>query len=84
MADNTGKRFVDETVEMGLLNNYLRDGKHPGWYSQVFDANYMTDAADWKGKLVDPEGLRVYMPEEDVERKGVFAGYVTGRALAQK
>ena len=29
----------------------------------------MTDAADWKGKLVDPEGLR---------------GYVTGRALAQK
>lgn len=44
----------------------------------------MTDAADWKGKLVDPEGLRVYMPEEDVERKGVFAGYVTGRALAQK
>lgn len=76
VADNTGKRFVDETVEMSLLNNYLRDGKHPGWYSQVFDANYMTDAADWKGKLVDPEGLRVYMPEEDVERKGVFADQV--------
>ncbi len=32
VADNTGKRFVDETVEMSLLNNYLRDGKHPGWY----------------------------------------------------
>lgn len=76
VADNTGKRFVDETVEMSLLNNYLRDGKHPGWYSQVFDANYMTDAAGWKGKLVDPEGLRVYMPEEDVERKGVFADQV--------
>lgn len=69
---------------MSLLNNYLRGGKHPGWYSQVFDANYMTDAADWQGKLVDLEGLRVYMPEEDVERKGVIAGYVTGRALAQK
>ncbi len=36
----------------------------------------MTDAAGWKGKLVDPEGLRVYMPEEDVERKGVFADQV--------
>ena len=76
VADNTGRRFVDETVSMSLLNNYLPDGKHPGWYSQIFDSNYMADAADWKGKLVDPEGLRVYMPEENVERKGVFADQV--------
>ena len=76
VCDNTGKRFMDETVDMSLTNNYLRDGKHPGWYSQVFDSNYMTDAASWKGKLVSPEGLRVYMPEEDVERKAVFADQV--------
>ncbi len=76
VCDNTGKRFMDETVDMSLTNNYLRDGQHPGWYSQVFDANYMTDAASWKGKLVDPEGLRTYMPEENVERKGVFADQV--------
>ena len=76
VCDNTGKRFMDETVDMSLTNNYLRDGKHPGWYSQVFDSNYMTDAAKWKGKLVSPEGLKTYMPEEDVERKAVFADQV--------
>lgn len=67
-----GKRFVNETVEMSLMNNYLRSKEDSGWYSQIFDSNYMTACAEWPGVLVDPEGLRVYMPEEDVERTGVF------------
>lgn len=73
---NDGTRFTNETVEMSLLNNYLRSEEDQGWYSQIFDANYMTSAADWPGKLVDPEALKVYMPEEDVERTGVFANLV--------
>lgn len=70
---NDGTRFVNEVVEMSLLNNYLRSEEDQGWYSQVFDANYMTQAADWPGKLYSPEELALYMPEEDVEsRDGVF------------
>lgn len=72
VKDN-GTRFVNETVEMSLLNNFLKSEEDMGWYSQIFDSNYMTQAADWPGKLVDPEGLKLYMPEEDVaDRTGVF------------
>lgn len=85
-----GERFVHETVEMSLLNCYLRSAEDAGNYCQVFDSNYMTAAAEWPGKLVDPDGLKVYMPEEDVERKGVFEGQIntfkadTLEELAQK
>ena len=64
-----GTRFVNETVEMSLMNCYLRSKEDSGHYCQVFDSNYMEAAAEWPGKLVDPEGLKVYMPEEDVERE---------------
>ena len=73
---NDGTRFVNETVEMSLLNNYLRSEADQGWYTQIFDADYMTKAADWPGKLVDPEALKVYMPEENVKREGVFEDLV--------
>lgn len=69
---NNGARFVNEVVEMSLLNNYLRSAEDQGWYSQVFDANYMEQAADWPGKLYSPEELALYMPEEDAGRDGVF------------
>lgn len=69
---NNGARFVNEVVEMSLLNNYLRSAEDQGWYSQVFDANYMEQAADWPGKLYSPEELALYMPEEDADRDGVF------------
>lgn len=71
-----GKRFANETVEMSLMNCYLRSAEDAGHYCQVFDSNYMTAAAEWPGKLVDPEALKVYMPEEDVEREGVFEGQI--------
>ena len=71
-----GTRFVNETVEMSLMNCYLRSKEDSGHYCQVFDSNYMEAAAEWPGKLVDPEGLKVYMPEEDVEREGVFEGQI--------
>lgn len=49
---------------MAVLNNYLRQPEKAGQYSQIFDSNYMTQAAKWLGKLVPPEGLTNYMPDE--------------------
>jgi len=63
-VDQTGKRFVNENVEMAVLNNYLRQPERAGQYSQIFDSNYMTQAAKWPGVLVPPEGMRNYMPDE--------------------
>ena len=75
-VNRDGKRFVNETVEMSLLNNYLRDAKDAGHYCQIFDSNYMTQAASWPGKLVPPEGLRNYMPDDPSPKKGVFESQV--------
>ncbi|WP_242369242.1 FAD-binding protein [Adlercreutzia muris] len=67
-----GTRFCDETLGMSLMNNFLRSEADQGDYNQTFDSNYMTAAAEWPGKLFDPEAIKVYMPEEDVEKVGVF------------
>lgn len=72
-VDENAKRFCDETVPMSLLNNFLKQEEKTGWYTQIFDADYMTFAADWKfGKLVDPAGLETYMPEVSGDKVGVF------------
>jgi succinate dehydrogenase/fumarate reductase flavoprotein subunit len=71
-VNREGKRFVNETVDMSLFNNYLRDAKNAGHYCQIFDSNYMTQAAKWPGKLVPPEGLKNYMPDDPSPKKGVF------------
>ncbi len=71
-----GTRFCEETVEMSLMNCYLRSEEDQGNYCQIFDSDYMEKAANFSGKLVDPEALKVYMPEEDVEREGVFEGQI--------
>ena len=44
-VNREGKRFVNETVAMSVLNNYLRDARNAGHYAQIFDSNYMTQAA---------------------------------------
>jgi fumarate reductase flavoprotein subunit len=75
-VNREGKRFVNETVEMSLYNNYLRDAKNAGHYSQIFDSNYMAQAATWPGKLVPPDGLKNYMPDDPSTKKGVFDSQV--------
>lgn len=75
-VDRHGRRFVNETAEMSVLNNYLRQAEKTGQYSQIFDANYMTQAADWPGKLIPPEGLKHYMPGEPGPHKGVFETFI--------
>ncbi|WP_340113240.1 FAD-dependent oxidoreductase [Maribellus mangrovi] len=76
-VDHNGKRFVDESVEMSLLNNYLRGPEKTGQYSQIFDSNYMTQAKSWPGVLVPPEALKNYMPDEQVpDRHGVYEAFI--------
>ncbi|MDO6639059.1 FAD-binding protein [Shewanella sp. 5_MG-2023] len=75
-VNRQGKRFVNETVDMSLMNNYLRTAEDAGYYSQIFDSNYMTDAKDWPGKLWSPEEIKKYMPEDPTEKKGVYASQV--------
>ncbi len=71
-----GSRFCDETTPMSIMNNFLRGAEDCGWYTQIFDGDYMTAAADWAGALVDPDGLKNYMPEDDGEKSGVYPGLV--------
>lgn len=73
---NDGSRYCDETCGMSLMNCYLLSEEDAGQYNQIFDSNYMTTAAEWPGKLFDEEMIKVYMPEEDVEKTGVFEGLV--------
>jgi hypothetical protein len=72
-----GKRFCNEEVPMSLLNNFLKEPigtkAESGWYSQIFDANYMDQG--WVGGLVPPEGLANYMPEEPGEKTGILDGF---------
>ena len=61
----SGERFVNETVEMSVMNCFLNSAEDGGEYVQVFDNDYMEKAAEFPGKLVDPEEIRVYIPEDD-------------------
>ena len=71
-----GTRFCDESVPMSLLNNYLRGPKDCGWYSQIFDADYLAATEGWPGKAVDEEAMKNYMPEEEGEKTGVLEYYI--------
>ena len=71
-----GTRFVDESVEMSLLNNFLRGPQDAGWYSQVFDSDYVSVGDAWGMHVSSPEDMENYMPELDNEKKGVYPGLV--------
>ncbi|WP_350455343.1 FAD-binding protein [Slackia heliotrinireducens] len=71
-----GERFCNETFAMSIMNCYLRSAEDQGHYCQVFDSAYMEKGANFPGRLWDPEELKVYMPEEDVERVGVFSDQI--------
>jgi hypothetical protein len=81
-VNRAGQRFVNETVGMSEMNNYLREAKDAGHYAQVFDANYMTQAATWPGHLIPPEGLKNYMPEEPGPKVDVFPSLTNTYAAA--
>ena len=70
---NDGTRFCNENrSEMATMGNFLKSEEDQGWYTQVFDSNYMTDCADWPGALIPPEAMVNYMPEVEGEKEGVY------------
>ncbi len=70
---NDGTRFCNEArSEMAAMGNFLKSEADSGWYTQIFDSNYMTDCADWPGALIPPEGMVNYMPEVEGEKTGVY------------
>lgn len=71
-----GSRFCNEETPLYLMNNYLRGADDCGWYTQIFDADYMSTAASWPGALVDPEGLQKYMPDVESDKTGVYPGLI--------
>jgi fumarate reductase flavoprotein subunit len=75
-VDHKGERFVNENVEMSLLNNYLQQPDKTGQYSQIFDSNYMIQGTNWPGVLVPPESLKKYMPDETVSHDGVYEAFI--------
>ena len=74
----SGKRFMNEKIDMAMVCNYLTSEADAGRYCQVFDSKYEQIVPEWKGvgKFVSAEDMRVYMPEEEVERKGVLEGFI--------
>lgn len=77
VVNEEGERFVNEETQMSLMNNYTRQEKRTGWYSQIFDSKYMEETVGWPGKAVSPKDLEVWMPDVDMkERPAVFGDLV--------
>ena len=74
---NDGTRFCNEArAEMATMGNFLTSEEDQGWYTQVFDSNYMSDCADWPGALIPPEAMANYMPEVEGEKTGVYESLI--------
>ena len=71
-VNRAGKRFVNETVEMSLMNNYLRSEQDSGHYNQIFDADLHDDVGQMAGPADSAGG-----PEElDAGRSRTEVGRV--------
>ena len=74
---NDGSRFCNEAAcEMAVMGNFLRSEADQGWYSQIFDSNYMADTEGWPGVARPPEAMASYMPEVEGEKTGVYESLI--------
>ena len=74
---NDGTRFCNEAAcEMAVMGNFLRSEADQGWYSQIFDSNYMADTEGWPGVALPPEAMASYMPEVEGEKTGVYESLI--------
>ena len=74
---NNGTRFCNEaSCEMAVMGNFLRSEEDQGWYTQVFDSNYMADTEGWPGVALPPEAMASYMPEVEGEKTGVYESLI--------
>jgi len=61
-VDDMGQRFMNEHMAMSYIVNVLRDHYHPGWYSQIFDNDYVNKVSSFGGKPPAVEALENYIP----------------------
>ena len=75
-VNENGERFMNEDGCFEQVNCILRDQPRPGWYSQIFDANYFEQATEWGGKPVAEDALEVYMPAIEMDRSAASGNNV--------
>ena len=63
-----GERFMNEDCVFEEVNCVLRNQPKPGWYSQIFDDDYVEQVTEWGGKPTDKEKIQVYMPDVKMDR----------------
>lgn len=69
-VNEEGERFMNEDCVFEEVNCVLRNQPKPGWYSQIFDDDYLQQVADWGGKPTDKEKMKPYMPAVEMDRSG--------------
>ena len=67
-VNENGERFMNEDCVFEEVNCVLRNQPKPGWYSQIFDDDYVAQVTEWGGKPTDQEAIRVYMPDVEMDR----------------
>ncbi|WP_251178366.1 FAD-dependent oxidoreductase [Adlercreutzia agrestimuris] len=67
-VNENGERFMNEDCIFEEINCVLRNQPKPGWYSQIFDDNYVEQVEGWGGKPTDKEKIQVYMPDVEMDR----------------
>ncbi|RDB61412.1 FAD-binding protein [Gordonibacter sp. 28C] len=68
MVNEDGERFMNEDCVFEEVNCVLRNQPKPGWYSQIFDDDYVAQVTEWGGKPTDQEKMRPYMPAVEMDR----------------
>ena len=67
-VNENGDRFMNEDCVFEEVNCVLRNQPKPGWYSQIFDDDYVAQVTEWGGKPTAQEAMEVYMPDVDMDR----------------
>ena len=67
-VNEDGERFMNEDCVFEEVNCVLRNQPKPGWYSQIFDDDYVEQVTEWGGKPTDKEKIQVYMPDVKMDR----------------
>ena len=67
-VNENGERFMNEDCVFEQIDCVLRNQPRPGWYSQIFDSNYVDQVTEWGGKPTAVEDLEVYIPEIEMDR----------------
>ncbi|WP_281655331.1 FAD-dependent oxidoreductase [Eggerthella sinensis] len=67
-VNENGERFMNEDCVFEEVNCVLRNQPKPGWYSQIFDDDYVAQVTEWGGKPTAQEAMEVYMPDVDMDR----------------